>query len=138
MSGSHAECPISFQPLHTGPVGVFVDESGRRLSKLYYNLFAAKQWLAHGLGSEPITGQPAAGVVEVPDPVKDLRGWFEVADVDGDGELTREEVVQALRALLPLELDKLDDAIADDTLWARLRDQPSTFKSHIQKVVHSF
>ena len=38
MAVEHAECPISFQPLHRYAVGVFVDENGRRVSEHYYNL----------------------------------------------------------------------------------------------------
>jgi len=31
VAAVHAECPISFNPLHKGPVGVFVNREGRRV-----------------------------------------------------------------------------------------------------------
>ena len=36
----HAECPICFEPLHTSAVGVFLDETGRRLSPHFFSLEA--------------------------------------------------------------------------------------------------
>ena len=42
----HAECPISFEVLHTHAVGVFLNEAGQRVSPHFFNLEAAQQWLA--------------------------------------------------------------------------------------------
>ena len=117
--GARKERGTRGRDLHSSPVGVFVDQTGKRVSKFYYNLSAAKQWLAAGIGSEPITGQPTHGVLEVPCPDQDLRGWFKAVDVDGNGELTRDEVVEALRALVPLDLKALDAATTDEAMWAR-------------------
>ena len=46
----HAECPICFEPLASGPVGVFL-AGGRRVSNHFFNLGAAQEWLRSGNGS---------------------------------------------------------------------------------------
>jgi hypothetical protein len=39
----HAECPICFEPLCRGEIGVFLDATGQRVSKHFYNLAAARE-----------------------------------------------------------------------------------------------
>jgi hypothetical protein len=46
-----AECPICFEPLCSGPVGVFVGPDGKRVSQHFFNLAAAREWLEAGSGN---------------------------------------------------------------------------------------
>jgi len=117
----HAECPISFEPLNQHPVAVFLDAQGRRCSPHYYNAAAAEQWLAHN-SSCPCTRSSCASVMRVPSPLDDPRAWFTACDVDGDGRLSRAEVIEALCAFLPVDVRQLSrDARANGpgTLWSQ-------------------
>lgn len=40
-------------------------------------------------------------------------GWFRVVDINGDGRLSRQEAVEALKAQLPTDVRALDAAVAD-------------------------
>lgn len=50
-------------------------------------------------------------VKEVPDLIKDARAWFQIVDADFGGTLSKNEVLQALAAVLPVEKEKLRIAI---------------------------
>jgi len=99
----HSECSICFEPLHEGPVGVFLSESGRRVSPHFFNLEAAREWLRSGNGHCPLTRQRIASVAPVPDLRADPAAWWRVVDVNGDGKLSRTEVLEALKAQLPID-----------------------------------
>jgi hypothetical protein len=98
----HAECSICFEPLSAGPVGVFLNQAGKRVSPHFFNLEAAREWLRSGNGHCPLTRQRIASVAAVPDVREDPKGWWKVVDVDGDGKLSRHEVLEALKAQLPI------------------------------------
>jgi len=112
----HAECPICFEPLASGPVGVFL-AGGRRVSNHFFNLGAAQEWLRSGNGHCPLTRLPISSVLAVPDLRADLQAWWRVVDVNGDGRLSRHELIEALKAQLPIDAAKLDDALADPSHW---------------------
>lgn len=113
----HAECPICFEPLFRGAIGVFLNERGRRVSQHFYNLDAAREWLSSGSGQCPLTRKPIHSVLPVPDVREDPEAWFKAVDVDGDGRLSRREVVEALKAQLPVDNEALDAAAADNSHW---------------------
>jgi len=113
----HAECPISFEPLHVGPVGVFLDSNGRRISRHFFNLAAAQEWLRSGNGHCPMTRAPVSSVLPVPSILTDPEGWFRAVDIDGDGRLSTLEVVECLKAQLPVDNAGLDAAAADPNHW---------------------
>ena len=52
-------------------------------------------------------------MLPVPDLRTDPEGWFRAVDVDGNGKLSRKEVVEALKAQLRVDNKALDAAIAD-------------------------
>ena len=129
VAAEHAECPIIFEPLHAAPVGVFVDDAGRRVSPHFYNLEAALAHLHESSHSSdkqprcPLTRRCVSRVVRIPDVREDPVGWFSAVDFDGDGRLTKQEVVAALKVQLPLDLARLDAAVDDprsafSTHWA--------------------
>jgi len=99
----HAECSICFEPLSEGPIGVFLNEAGKRVSPHFFNLDAAREWLRSGNGHCPLTRQRIASVALVPDVREDPQGWWKVVDVNGDGKLSRHEVLEALKAQLPID-----------------------------------
>jgi len=111
--------PICFEPLHSGPVGIFLDASGRRVSNHFFNLEAARQWLASGNGQCPLTRTPVSSVVPVPSITSDPDGWFRICDVDGNGKLSRQECIECLKAQLPIDNTALDDAANDPShpMW---------------------
>ena len=113
----HAECPICFEKLHKAPVGVFLNRGGRRVSQHFFNLEAANEWLRSGSGLCPLTRQPIASVLGVPDIRADPDGWFSAVDVDGDGRLSRREVVECLKAQLAVDNAALDAAVEDRGHW---------------------
>ncbi|KAL1515203.1 hypothetical protein AB1Y20_004264 [Prymnesium parvum] len=117
VAAVHAECPISFNPLHKGPVGVFVNREGRRVSPHFYSLEGARKWLESGTGTCPLTRQPIHSVVQVPNVNDDPEGWFRVVDFTGDGRLSRKEAIDALKAQLPTDNVLLDAALADPNHW---------------------
>lgn len=113
----HAECPICFEPLHQAPVGVFLDRQGRRISRHFFNLAAAQEWLRSGSGMCPMTRAPIASVLAVPSILDDPQGWFAAVDIDGDGRLSVLEVIECLKAQLPVDNSALDAAAADTNHW---------------------
>ena len=117
VAAQHAECPICFEPLHSAPVGVFVDAGGKRVSMHFFNLNAAQAWLQTGNGLCPVTRKPIRGTLRIPDLRTDPNGWFDAVDLDGDGRLSRREVISALKAQLPIDNAKLDQAAIDPNHW---------------------
>jgi len=113
----HAECPICFEPLHASTVGVFLDRHDRRISRHFFNLAAAQEWLRSGTGSCPMTRAPIASVLAVPSIIDDPDAWFRAVDIDGDGRLSVLEVVECLKAQLPVDNSALDAAAADSNHW---------------------
>jgi len=113
-----AECPISFEPLHMGPVGVFMHGTAR-VSSHYFNLEAARHWLSSGNGMCPLTRNAITGVMAIPDVRIDPDGWFSAVDLDHNNKLTRFEAVEALKAQFPVDVAAIDAALADPahTLW---------------------
>ena len=113
----YAECPICYEPLHVAPVGVFLGPSGARVSNHFFNLEAARGWLSGGNGLCPLTRQPIANVLPVPDVRSDPNGWFKACDIDGDGRLSRAEAIECIKAQFPLDVSALDSAVSDGSHW---------------------
>ena len=48
---------------------------------------------------------------------EDPKAWFRLCDADGDRKLSRDEVVSALKAQLPLDNKAIDKFRTDDAAW---------------------
>lgn len=58
-----------------------------------------------------------SSVLPVPDIRSDPESWFRAVDIDGDGRLSRSEVVECLKAQLPVDNQALDQALDDPRHW---------------------
>eukprot|EP01065_Artemidia_motanka_P044808 TRINITY_DN6438_c0_g1_i4.p1 TRINITY_DN6438_c0_g1~~TRINITY_DN6438_c0_g1_i4.p1 ORF type:complete len:310 (+),score=32.11 TRINITY_DN6438_c0_g1_i4:55-930(+) len=112
----YAECPICFEPLCKDTVGVFLDAQGRRVSPHFYRFSAAQSWFKDNQ-SCPMTRAAVSSVAAVPRLREDPRSWFQLCDIDGDGKLSRKEVVEALKAQLDLDVEQLNKFASDDAAW---------------------
>eukprot|EP00439_Symbiodinium_sp_Y106_P084908 s357_g26.t5 len=130
----HAECPLSFVPLYKGPVAVFLDAAGKRVGLQFYSLDAANAFLKrHSTGARcPVTNLPVATAQEVPSITKDPKAWFRLCDADGDRKLSRDEVVSALKAQLPLDNRAIDRFRTDDAAWRLWDADQSGFIEYIE------
>ena len=59
-----------------------------------------------------ISGATFTEIKKVPDVFKEPKAWFQVVDADMGGNLDKNEVEEALGAILPIEREKLKRAIA--------------------------
>ena len=98
-------------------MGVFLDSEDRRISRHFFNVAAAQEWLRSGTGMCPMTRAPIASVLAVPSIIDDPDGWFGAVDIDGDGRLSVLEVVECLKAQLPVDNSALDAAASDTNHW---------------------
>ena len=64
-----------------------------------------------------MTRAPIASVLAVPSILDDPQGWFAAVDIDGDGRLSVLEVIECLKAQLPVDNSALDAAAADTNHW---------------------
>jgi len=117
VAQKYAECPISFKPLHKGPVGVLVDKHGKRVSHHFYDLASAKEWIEEFGRTCPMSHEKVKKVKEVPKIQDKPKKWFKLCDIDSSKSLTRREVVEALKAQLPLDIAKLERLVADNATW---------------------
>lgn len=124
VAEKHAECPLSFKPLYQGPVAIFVDRTGKRIGTQFYRLDAAEEFLAREAAQDrdakcPQTQQSIARLQAVPSILEDPKHWFRACDADGDKKLSRDEVVAALKAQLPLDNKAIDRFRTDDSSWRK-------------------
>jgi len=93
-----------------------VDANRRRVSQHFYNFAAAQRWLQEK-GTCPVTRKPVRAVVLLPDIRRDPKGWFKLVDMDGDGRLSRKEVLEVFKAQLPIDWRKLEREAEAGDLW---------------------
>ena len=126
LADTHAECCICFEPLHAEPLATLT--RGRRNACPHYlhvrcaeELFRSESltWAGeatpHADKTCPICREGVDGMVRVPALSEDVDGWFFCVDAEGDGRLSRQQVLNVLVAQFPIDLAKLEEAMP--TLW---------------------
>eukprot|EP00928_Gymnodinium_smaydae_P017125 TRINITY_DN16535_c0_g1_i1.p1 TRINITY_DN16535_c0_g1~~TRINITY_DN16535_c0_g1_i1.p1 ORF type:complete len:253 (-),score=41.92 TRINITY_DN16535_c0_g1_i1:103-861(-) len=135
VAEQHAECPLSFKPLYQGPIAIFLDASGKRIGTQFYRLDAAEEFVAQAGNSEamcPVTQRVISRVQPVPSILDDPKGWFRACDADGNKKLSRDEVVSALKAQLPLDNRAIDRFRTDDAAWRKWDANGSGFIEYVE------
>lgn len=115
IASKNFECPICYFELHRGPVCILRFHS-RRSCEHYIHIDCAQQLLAKEkqAGNEASCvscGSKFNEVKLLPDINSDPRGFFQLADLDQGGSLSKEEVFQSLGVVLPIGRKKLQEAI---------------------------
>lgn len=113
----HAECCICCDPLCESPCSVLTHR-GRRVCGHFFHSepCAASLLRGHNGGMTcPICRKQYDGMMAIPDIEADPRGWFRAVDMDGDGKLSQNEVKEVLKALLPIDWRRLEEALP--ALW---------------------
>merc|ERR1712039_1004797 len=91
-----------------------------RIGTQFYRLDAAEEFLASagsGEAIDPVTQRCIAKLQIVPSIFNDPKNWFRACDADGDKKLSRDEVVAALKAQLPLDNRAIDRFRTDEAAW---------------------
>jgi Ca2+-binding EF-hand superfamily protein len=112
----HAECCICFDELHEEPCAAFM-LGGRRTCPHLFHEACASDVLRTAQKLCPVCRHDVDATVRVPDVTADPDGWFGCIDVEGDGLLSRVQVVHVLVSQFPIDQEKLEEALP--SLWAR-------------------
>ena len=121
-AATHAECCICIEPLHAEPLATLT-MGGRNACAHFLHAACALELLASdGTGfmhakSCPVCRCDIDGIAHVPAISDDLDRWFFCVDVEGDGRLSRQQVLNVLVAQFAIDHAKIDAALP--TLWER-------------------
>lgn len=113
ITSKYAECPICFFELYRLPVGILKYHS-LRSCKHYFHAQCVMYLMSQegGVHREcPVCDKRFTEVRTLPDVVKDPRTWFQMCDVNLDGTLDKEEVMESLGSVLPVDRKKLRRAM---------------------------
>lgn len=116
IAEEYAECAVCFEPLCEAPCGV-LQRNGRRVCRHLIHQHCAEAMQCAGRFQCPECRAPFEAVSPLPKLGTDnIQAWFRYVDVDGDGRLSKMEVLQVLKAQYRLDWRSLDQHI--DRLWA--------------------
>ena len=115
-SALHTECCICFDSLHERPSATLTLR-GANACPHYFHLECAEELCGHSSMHCPQCRLPFDNIKEVPLASEDPDGWFFCVDVEGDGRLSRTQVLNVLVSTFPLDWRKTEEALP--TLWER-------------------
>jgi hypothetical protein len=111
---------VCFDELYKRTQGVLLDDAGRRLCKHVVHLDCLKDLPSyndnHGAPLCPLCRRESVGVTELPSIFEDARRWFDLVDLDRNGQVAAEDVLATLKAQLPVDEEAIDARW--DSLWA--------------------
>lgn len=118
----YAECCVCFEPLCEDTCvalhGQLRGQMRRVCRHVLHERCARALMKDSTCGSCPECRQPFQALKPLPRlELNNLQAWFDAVDVDGDGKLSRMEVLQVLKAQYRLDWRKLEQHIA--TLWSQ-------------------
>ena len=113
----HAECCICFDDLcNEEPIACFWYAGARTCSHFFHDA-CAEDVLTSSQKKCPLCRRDVDAKQLVPDVSADPDGWFRCVDVEGDGRLSRLQVVNVLVSQFPVDQVRLEAALPE--LWKR-------------------
>jgi hypothetical protein len=111
-AAEHAECCICFDELWKQPTCVFIDRGTKRTCEHFFHHECVKSLHPKKC---PICRAPFHGTLPVPDIDASPNAWFSLVDFDGSGSLDKKEVLEVLKAQLPVDWRRLEENL--DGMW---------------------
>ena len=105
---------MCFEALCSAPTAVFVASERHRVCAHFFHVECAGELAKHDKKC-PTCRASFARVLPVPSPRENPNGWFAACDVDGDGRLSKAEVLEVLRAQLKCDWRAIERELP--TLW---------------------
>jgi len=113
----YAECSICFDPLCSQRCAV-LQRNGRRTCRHLLHLHCAEAMQCAGRYNCPECRESFDSVAPLPElGSNNINEWFQAVDLDGDGRLSKQEVLQVLKAQYRLDWRALESHI--DDLWRK-------------------
>mmetsp|Transcript_34820 Transcript_34820/g.96097 ORF Transcript_34820/g.96097 Transcript_34820/m.96097 type:complete len:429 (-) Transcript_34820:75-1361(-) len=111
VAEDHAECPICFEALPSQQT-VLLLRGGERACRHFFHEACVCQ-MASSSSSKccPLCRADFDSVLRVPDVERSPEAWFAAVDSDGNGTLDCTEVLEVLKATLPVDCAKLEKAL---------------------------
>jgi len=116
--GHRQECAICFDDLHERPVAVLLSAQNRRCCRHYFHQSCLGELVAASIRNCPLCRVSFCHVQPLPDIRRQPREWFKLVDFSGTMRLSRDEVLDALGAVLPVDVTLLEEALQNE-LWSR-------------------
>ena len=114
----HAECAVCIEKLCSAPC-CFLVANGRRVCRHPFHMTCIDRpasVFAGGRKCCSLCRLEFSSVVSLPSPVTNPRGFFECLDADRNGSLSREEVIDGLKATLDLDWRRIEQSVTQ--LWS--------------------
>mmetsp|Transcript_7634 Transcript_7634/g.8809 ORF Transcript_7634/g.8809 Transcript_7634/m.8809 type:complete len:261 (+) Transcript_7634:63-845(+) len=116
LATDHAECVVCFEPLQSEQCCVLVNNTGTRVCQHIFHFTCAEDH-KRSLGESPtcaICRRSYSSLKKIPDFQSDPEAWFEIVDLDGDGQLSLKEVTEILKYTTPLDWKTAESWIRDN------------------------
>lgn len=118
ISHSYKECPLCFFELHLFPVAILRFQTKRScphyLHSVCANALKTRLESRNNLIGCPVCFKVFTEVKTLPDLLSDPRMWFQLCDADLTGSLDKDEVLEGLISVIPVERSRLEKAINEN------------------------
>jgi len=127
----HQECVICFDQLYKQPICRLINEDSQRACAHLFHQECINGWMGEVQNWDPdddeheppesnrcpICRADFCDAELIPDLRIDPRAWFDKLDENNDGSLTYNEIIDGLKAQVPLDWGKIESDV--DKLWAQ-------------------
>ena len=113
----HAECAICYDEMTSQPSSVLINAGGKRPCRHFLHKSCAEGLLRANQKTCPICRAPFVKLADVPDFDANPKNWFGIVDANGDGTLSKGEVIEIMKATMAIDYKALEKNV--DNLWPR-------------------
>ena len=111
----HAECAICYDEMVVRPSCVLINSGNKRSCRHFLHKECAQNLLSANQRLCPICRAPFSGVADVPAFDNNPKRWFDTVDANGDGTLSKAEVIEIMKATMSIDYRALEKNV--DKLW---------------------